>query len=109
MTEAELRSNIDEMVRRIVEQFHPERVVLFGSCAHGTMGPDSDVDLLVVMDPLGTRRQAAVAIGLALADRTVPLDVFVVTPRDVEQYRDMIGSVIRPALREGKVLFERAA
>jgi len=40
---------IHAMVRRIVRQFRPERVILFGSHARGEAGPDSDVDLLVVM------------------------------------------------------------
>ncbi|MBH0185089.1 MAG: nucleotidyltransferase domain-containing protein, partial [Nitrospira sp.] len=48
------------MVRRIVERFHPERVILFGSHARGTAGPQSDVDLLVVMQAQGSKRRCAV-------------------------------------------------
>lgn len=51
---------IAEMVRRIVERFHPERIILFGSHARGTAGPHSDVDLLVVMQPHGSKRRRAV-------------------------------------------------
>jgi predicted nucleotidyltransferase len=46
--------NIDSMVQRIVNKFHPEKIILFGSQARGTAGPDSDVDLLVVMSLEGS-------------------------------------------------------
>ncbi|MBH0185097.1 MAG: nucleotidyltransferase domain-containing protein [Nitrospira sp.] len=53
------------MVRRIVERFHPERVILFGSHARGTAGPQSDVDLLVVMQAQGSKRRCAVEIHVS--------------------------------------------
>ena len=49
MDAAHAQETISEMVRRIVERFHPEKIILFGSYARGTAGPDSDVDLLVVL------------------------------------------------------------
>lgn len=100
---------IDEMVRRIVGRFDPEKIILFGSHARGTGGPDSDADLLVVMRVAGSKRQAAVEIDLVLAGVGLPKDVIVVTPEEVERYRDTVGTIIYPALREGKVLYERAA
>jgi len=42
------QERIEEMVRRIVRRFAPEKIILFGSHARGTAGPDSDVDLLIV-------------------------------------------------------------
>jgi len=100
---------IDEMVRRIVERYDPEKIILFGSHARGTGGFDSDADLLVVMRVSGSKREAAVQIDLALAGVGMPKDVIVVTPEEVERYRDTVGTIIYPALREGKVLYERAA
>lgn len=100
---------IEEMVRRIAQRFHPERIILFGSHARGTAGPDSDVDLLVVMKVLGGKRQQAMEIDMALADVGLPKDVIVVTPEEVAKYRDLVGTIIRPALLEGKVVYERAA
>jgi predicted nucleotidyltransferase len=98
---------ITEMVRRIVEEFDPQKVILFGSHARGMAGPDSDVDLLVVMPVKGSRRQQRVAIRTALSGMGLAKDVFVVTPEEVKRYGDLVGSIIRPALREGKVLYER--
>ena len=100
---------IAEMVRRIAERFAPERIILFGSYARGGVGPDSDVDLLVVMRPRGTRRRQAAEIHAALAGMGIPKDVVVVTPDEVEKFRDVVGTLVYPALREGKVLYERAA
>lgn len=100
---------IAEMVRRIVERFHPERIILFGSHARGTAGPHSDVDLLVVMQPHGSKRRRAVEIHGLLAGMGVPKDVIVVTPEEFEAYRDAPGTVIRTAWQEGKTLHDRAA
>ena len=100
---------IAEMVRRIVERFHPERIVLFGSHARGTAGPHSDVDLLVVMEPQGSKRRRAVEIHGLLAGMGLPKDVIVVTPEEFNAYRDAPGTVIRTAWQEGKILHDRAA
>ena len=100
---------IAEMVRRIVERFHPAKIILFGSHACGTAGVDSDVDLLVVMLPHGSKRERAIEIYGLLAGIGVPKDVIVVTPEEFEAYRDAPGTVIRTAHQEGKVLYDRAA
>lgn len=105
--QASVEGAIAEMVRRIVEEFHPDKIILFGSHARGTAGPDSDVDLLVVMPVEGSKRKQAIAIDVALSDRAVPLDLIVVTPGEFERCKDVIGSVIRPAAKEGRVLYER--
>ena len=103
------KDKIEEMVRRIVEGFDPEKIILFGSQAREEAGADSDADLLVVMRVEGSKRKKAIEIDLALADLGVPKDILVVTPEEVERYRDIVGTIIYPALREGKVLYERAA
>jgi predicted nucleotidyltransferase len=98
---------IQKMVGRIVRQFHPERVILFGSYARGEAGPDSDVDLLVVMPVEGSRREKAVEIGVALHDIRVPKDIIVTTPEDFEWRKEIVGTIERPATQEGKVLYAR--
>lgn len=96
------------MVERIAGRFNPDKIILFGSHARGAAAPDSDVDLLVVMPLEGSRRAQATAIDLALADRELPLDLVVVTPEELERDRDRVGTIVRPAFREGKVLYERS-
>lgn len=109
LTSTAVQDAISEMVKRIVQRFDPEKIILFGSHACGTAGPDSDVDLLVVMPVEGSKRKKAAEMDLALADRTIPLDLIVVTPEEFERTRNQIGSVVRPAVREGRIVYERAA
>lgn len=104
-----VQDSIREMVRRIAAEFHPDKIILFGSHARGKAGPDSDVDLLVVMPVEGSKRRKATEIDGALADRTIPVDLIVVTPEEFERARHQIGSVLRPAALEGLVLYDRAA
>lgn len=103
-TAAEL---LPEITERIVRRFHPLRVILFGSHARGDARPDSDLDLLVVLPDPTDRRRAAIEIRRALRDLTVPTDVIVTTPDEIARRGDLVGPVLRPALREGKVLYER--
>ena len=95
------------MVRRIVERFRPDRVILFGSHARGTAGPDSDVDLLVVMPFVGSKRGKQLEVRLALHDFKVSKDVIITTPEDFEWRKEIPGTVERPAAREGKVMYDR--
>ena len=102
-----VQAKVAEMARRIVERFHPDKIVLFGSQARGTAGPESDVDLLVVMPVVGSKRQARVQIRLLIADLDLPKDVVVATPDEERRLKDAVGTIIRPALREGTILYER--
>ena len=106
--EGTVADKIDEMVRRIVEGFDPDRIILFGSHARGTAGPDSDVDLLIVMPVNGSKAEKEVEMRVALHDIRVAKDVIVVRPDEVERRRDIPGTIVRPALLEGKVLYARA-
>ena len=96
---------LDEIVRRVVDVAHPDRIILFGSAARGEMGPDSDVDILVVKAHVEHRRRLAQAIHRAMAGVEAAVDVIVATPRDLERYRHKVGSVIGPALREGREVY----
>ena len=104
-----ITQKITWMVRRIVESFHPQKIILFGSYARGTATDDSDVDLLVVMEVKGTKRQLTTEIDLALADRELPLDLLVVRPDEICKYKDIVGHVLYPVLREGKVVYDSTA
>ena len=95
------------MVRRIVKRFHPDRVILFGSHARGTAGPDSDVDLLVVMSVTGSKREKQFEVRRALHEFKVSKDIIVTTPEDFKWRKEIPGTIERPAAREGKVVYAR--
>jgi predicted nucleotidyltransferase len=96
---------LDEVVRRIVEVAHPDEIILFGSAARGEPGPDSDLDLLVVKAGVPHRRRLAQQIYRRLFGIAVPVDVVVVTPEDIQAFRDKVGTIIGPALRDGKRVY----
>ena len=107
MPKNRLERMIDQMVLRIVDRFDPERIILFGSVARGDATPDSDVDLLVVMPVEGSRRDKAVEIGVAVNDIPVPKDILVTTPEDFEWRKEIVGTIERPAAREGRLVYAR--
>ncbi len=104
MVAAEMIPTIND---RIVRGFNPIRIILFGSQARGDADSHSDVDLLVVLDHVDDKRQARVQIRHALADLPICKDVIVTTPDEIERRGHLVGTVLRPALLEGKVLYER--
>jgi HEPN domain-containing protein/predicted nucleotidyltransferase len=96
---------IPEMVDRLVREFQPLQIILFGSRGRADGSDSSDVDLLVVLPRVDDKRQATVAMLRALRDVPVAKDVVVTTPEEIEARGDAIGSVLRPALREGRVIY----
>jgi len=109
VTKTEIQAALDEITRRIVERFRPDRIILFGSYVKGEHTEHSDLDILIVLPVEGSRRKKANEIDLALADRVVPVDLIVVTPEQFDRQKDIVGTIIREAVREGKVIYERAA
>ena len=93
--------------KQIVAQFHPEKIFLFGSYAHGTMTADSDVDMMVLMHtPLRNRQQAA-EIARALHYH-FGLDLMVRTPEQFQTRFELGDPFVRDIVQNGKVLYERA-
>src|SRR5438067_9113371 len=99
---------IPALVERIVRDFEPVQIILFGSQARGEARWDSDVDLLVVLPSAPDKHKAAVAIRRALHDIPVAKDIIVSTPDEIARYGDMVGRILRPAHREGRGLHTRA-
>jgi uncharacterized protein len=100
---------LPEAVERIVEGFHPLKVILFGSLARGEAGNHSDVDLLIVFDHVEweNKRELAVDIRRAIVGVPIPVDVIVTDVDEIDRRGHIVGTVLRPALREGKVVYER--
>lgn len=104
MTEQGLLAFVED---RIVARFQPLKVILFGSRARADARPDSDVDLLVVMADAPNKRALAIEMRRSVRDLPWGKDIIVTTPEEIARRGDLPGSVLRAALREGRVIFER--
>jgi len=105
--EKNLLELLPEITSRIVKTSDPEKIVLFGSYAKGDFGPDSDLDLLVIIDGIDSPRKESNRLRRSLRGLLAPVDILVATPEQIERHRKTIGLIYRPALDEGKVIYER--
>ncbi len=103
----EWTSVVNEIMRRIVATVQPERILLFGSVARGQSNADSDLDMLVVVRGPAHRRALAQEIYKNLHGILTPVDIVVATEQDIQKHGQAIGSILRPALKEGQVIYER--
>ncbi len=105
-----LREWVPEVVEDIVSTVDPVRIILFGSVLRGEAGADSDLDLLVVLDELdpGDRARLMGEIRFAIG-APMAIDVFVTDVEECERRRDVVGSLHYWPLREGEMVYERAA
>jgi predicted nucleotidyltransferase len=100
-------NQIQEFGSRIGQEFHPDKVVLFGSFASAQATEDSDVDLLVIMEFEGKPWQQATEIRKTLRP-AFPLDLLVRTPSQIQQRLDMGDCFIEDITQKGTVLYEAA-
>ena len=96
---------LNKIIQRIVEVAQPERIILFGSAAREEMGPHSDVDLLVVKRGEFDQSRLVGDIYMNLHGVGQAVDVILVTPEQVERYRNTHYLIIAPALREGREIY----
>jgi predicted nucleotidyltransferase len=102
-----VKEEIQRLVRRIATEFDPDQIILFGSHARGQAGPDSDIDLLVVMPVSGSQRAKQLEIRSAVRDIHVPKDIIVSRAEEFRWRKDTVGTIEYPAVREGKILYAR--
>ena len=97
------------MVERVAKRFDPLRIIVFGSVARGEANYDSDIDLLVVFDEIewAEKRNVTVEIRRALARFPVPKDIIVTDVDELRRRGYLVGPMLRPALEEGRVVYER--
>lgn len=105
MTKKALNRIVHEIVGRILTVVKPQKIFLFGSAARNEMRENSDIDLLVVVPNGLHRRRTAQNIYRNLLGVGFAADIVVVNEEDVEKYRDVEGSVIRPAVTEGRIVY----
>jgi predicted nucleotidyltransferase len=96
---------IQELAEQIGRKFHPEKVILYGSYAHGVAKPDSDIDLFIIAEHTGKNWRLAAIIRQALSP-IVAIDLLVRTPQQVQQRLEMNDPFIKDIIQKGQVLYE---
>lgn len=98
-------NTLNQLVQRIVEIVDPLKIILFGSAARGEMGPDSDIDVLIVMPEGVHRRKTAQNLHIKMSGIPFPVDILVTTPTDLNKHKDNIGLIYHNILKEGKEIY----
>ena len=99
---------LTEVVKRLSDNFHPHKIILFGSQARQTADDRSDVDILVVSPIKGNRRALMVDMDRALKGLGIARDIIILSPEEFEIDRQIPGTIARPAWKEGRILYERS-
>ena len=111
---ARARGDVDSTIRaiaeKIVREYQPEKIILFGSHAWGTPGPESDVDLLVVKESSKPRFERGIELHTKLYPPTAPMDILVYTPAElrdsIERRRNLF---LQDIVENGRVLYDAHA
>ena len=94
------------MISRLVAEFQPEKIILFGSYAWGEPNEDSDVDLFVIVPKSDDRRiQRMQRAYHCLGDLRFSTDILVKTRAEAERYRHVRASLEHKIFEEGRVLY----
>ena len=99
---------LPEVVRRLSAALRPEKVILFGSYAYGEPTPDSDVDLLVILESNASATERYLAVSRLLYPRPFPVDILVRTPQEIEQALHTGDTFLTQIVTQGRVLYERS-
>ena len=97
---------VKEAVRKIVDGYHPDKIILFGSAANETSKEVNDLDFLIVKQSNLRRDLRDEEIRKLLFKVVFPMDIFVYTPEEYEQYKNLPGSFMGKIAKTGKVLYE---
>ncbi|MGE0884543.1 MAG: nucleotidyltransferase domain-containing protein [Blastocatellales bacterium] len=104
-TRAKRMAFIRKLCRRIAEAYQPEKIILFGSHAYGEPTPESDVDLMIVMDYEGRPIDQILKIQRDL-DLVTPVDLLIRRPKEVKERLQDGDMFITDVLQRGKVMYE---
>ena len=100
------KSFVETVVQRILALSNPDRIILFGSAATGSLTHDSDIDLLVVESSPKNTRGESVRLSQALRGLGHSFDLIVMSTERFNETKGVIGGIAYPANRYGKVIYE---
>jgi predicted nucleotidyltransferase len=102
-----LAETLPAALEKLIEQVQPEKIILFGSYAYGHPTPDSDVDLLVIMETTDPPTERFMKVARLLRPRLFPVDILVYTPQEIEEALEHNNIFIREIYTKGITLYER--
>ena len=102
------QSILNEIVKRVLTVVSPDKIILYGSAANGTMTRGSDIDLLIVGPPVPHRYDTIMTIGDAIGDVNFAVDVSLIATERFEATKNVIGGIAFPANKYGRVLYAAA-
>jgi predicted nucleotidyltransferase len=103
----DIESYLINIVDKIVNNFNPDKIILFGSYAYGHPTADSDMDIMIVMDTDEKPHKRAVSVRKVLKGIGIPKDIIVKTPEEFERFKDIVGTIVYPAAHKGRIIYER--
>lgn len=96
---------VERVVKIIVEAIHPQKIILFGSRAKGTARPDSDLDLVVIYSGEKSKRQVKLDIHRLLEPASVPMDLFVLSPEEMQRQQHVANTLAREVAERGVTVY----
>lgn len=96
---------INEVVHRVVENYHPEKIVLFGSYAYGIPTEESDLDLLIIKNSALPRHRRGAEVRKYLRGLKMAIDIVVYTNEEVQKWKGVRPAFITTVMEKGKVLY----
>ncbi len=97
---------INLIKKRIIKFIEPQKIILFGSYVNGNPTEDSDLDFLIIKDSTLPSYMQNRRLRKLLSDLRIPVDIIVKTPEEFDTYKNIIGTIIYPANKFGKVIYE---
>ena len=101
-------NKINEIISRIATKFNPDKIILFGSYANGTQKEDSDLDLIIIQETDLPPQQRGFDIRMSLIGTMIPFDILIFTKLEFEQEKGKRFSFLSSAIKNSKILYERA-
>lgn len=105
--DARIRETVSNIVKKIKEQYKPEKIILYGSYAYGNAHEDSDIDLLIIKDTNERPIDRRVAVRRIVSDirHGFPFSPLVVTPRELQRRMDIGDQFFEEIMSKGEVLY----
>lgn len=103
-----IRGIILKIVERIIKEYQPKKVILFGSYAYGEPTEDSDLDILIVSDRRLNPEKTYKMRGKFLRDFSIPVQLICVSHEEFAETKDVIGGITYPAYKYGEMFYEKS-